>query len=121
MQIALTFLEDLDLYKAVKPYELHLPVPEHAEDSNIELIEHDGITATDVRESVENFSLESHGFEYITAPTQALTLPLQNHIHDMYDQSIKLYLEEVITIFKRRLECERVLLDDWRVGLVENQ
>lgn len=84
---------------------------------NIELKEHSGIKAKDVRKSQELFGLESHGFEYFTAPTEALTLPLQSHVRDMNDLSIKLYREDVITTVKCRLNCERALLYDWRVDL----
>lgn len=116
MEISLTFLEPQEVYRHEKPYELHLSIPEGCNRTNLVLKEHDGIHLTNVRGDVKQYKLENYGFEYLKSPTKALALPLHSHVSNMSDPSIRDYLQEVISLVKKRLFCEHVLLYDWRVS-----
>ncbi len=99
-----------------KPYELHLAaVPEGLSRTNLELREHSGIPLIDVRGNERQYTLEKHGFEYLKLRTSTLALPLMAHVTDMNDPSVEKFLQEFISLVKRRLNCERALLFDWRV------
>ncbi|KIW96828.1 uncharacterized protein Z519_02219 [Cladophialophora bantiana CBS 173.52] len=115
MNIALTFLEPPAAHQKEKSYEIHFEVPGSFRSSNLDLKQHHGIHITDVRGREDQFTLEDHGFEYIEAPTSALTLPLKDQVSDMNDPALGRYLREVISLVKRRLGGHRVLLYDWRL------
>jgi len=109
----ISYLKRLEIYQTEKPFQLFIPVDENAPDprsSNLEF-ETKKQTFVDIRENLDDFSLDSHGFEVGMHPT-ALTLA-DFHNRDTVES---LYFDEVKEILTTvESGYDEVFIFDYRV------
>ncbi|KAH8682291.1 methyltransferase CmcJ [Xylariales sp. PMI_506] len=107
------YLKRLPLYQSEKPFQLFIPIEKDAPDqrtSNLEF-EPRECTFRDIRDSLQDYSLDTHGFQVEECPTN-LDFP------SFQDRAIveSRYFSEVEQILKRiQGGFDRVFIFDWRL------
>ncbi|KAK4452749.1 hypothetical protein QBC34DRAFT_29322 [Podospora aff. communis PSN243] len=102
-----------DIYKAEKPFQVLIDIPEDAPDqrrTNVEFQPGPDEIVHDVRGQEHSFKIDSHGFEYIKAATSL-------GYEDFSSSSIvkKEYVPECVALLKRVIpDAERVHVFGWR-------
>ncbi|KAL8358302.1 hypothetical protein RB601_009626 [Gaeumannomyces tritici] len=112
VSVSLEFIKRLELYEREKPYWLFVGKPDHLDDSkltNVELEVVPGIPAHDVRNDGHSYTLDEHGFQFVTH---------QQSFSDFDDEeAIRThYLPQVEEVIRQNVPyAKRVLLFDWRL------
>lgn len=113
MHATFEFLEDLDIYKEEKPYEIWAPnntslAPSkcHFKTRNIKLI-----SARELDE-LEIPDFKKCGFEWVSVPE---AMRLSRDEFRASNDKIDDYLEKVVEFTKEKLGAENVICFDWRV------
>jgi hypothetical protein len=117
MKLSLTFLEDLELYREEKPYELWLPqwqeLPENVPSTNCKFIEQSGIPLTNVRSLDCNLGLKDAGFQFLKDAAES---DLQSeHIMQGSSPVFEKYLHHTIKLVQEETGADKVICFDWRV------
>jgi hypothetical protein len=113
IKISLKFLKWQELYEIEKPFQIFIDIPKDAEDQRdtnlvFETVE---INASDVRGWLQDLSIDTHGFVYLTHPTAFTDFTNKTAVE-------ALYLPEVEKVLKQELDnVDRVFFFDWRVRL----
>ncbi|KAF4912271.1 Aspirochlorine biosynthesis protein N [Colletotrichum fructicola] len=107
------YLKRLPLYQTEKPFQLFVPIDEQdpdARSTNL-VFEKKKQTFIDIRERVGEFSLDSHGFQVETAPSELDPQSFEDQ------QLIKTqYLPEIEKLFKSLgSNSDKVFIFDWRL------
>ncbi|KAJ0276286.1 hypothetical protein COL940_008358 [Colletotrichum noveboracense] len=93
----LDYLRRLPLYQQEKPFQLFVPIHERDQDARSTNLEFEKRTQTfvDIRDQVNDFSLDSHGFQVETSPSRL-------NAQSFGDQSLikNEYLPEVENLLK---------------------
>lgn len=110
----LDYLQRLPLYQQEKPFQLFVPIHERDQDARSTNLEFEKRTQTfvDIRDRVNDFSLDSHGFQVETSPSRL-------NAQSFGDQSLikNEYLPEVENLLKLVGNSDdRVFIFDWRVS-----
>lgn len=108
------YLQRLPLYQHEKPFQLFVPIHERDQDARSTNLEFEKRMQTfvDIRDRVNEFSLDSHGFQVETSPSRlnAQSFRDQNLIKDEY-------LPEVENLLKLVGNShDRIFIFDWRVS-----
>ncbi|CAI0643617.1 unnamed protein product [Colletotrichum noveboracense] len=109
----LDYLRRLPLYQQEKPFQLFVPIHERDQDARSTNLEFEKRTQTfvDIRDQVNDFSLDSHGFQVETSPSRL-------NAQSFGDQSLikNEYLPEVENLLKLVGNSnDRVFIFDWRL------
>lgn len=116
MQLAtFKYVKWQDLYKAERPYQILSALPEEDPDArSSNLIFHDGPPqeVEDVRGQESKFSLDEHGFQYISHPSELSPVDLKNEA--LVETR---YFDECEKILRDHLDdVSQVVFFDWRVS-----
>jgi hypothetical protein len=108
------YLRRLSLYKREKPFQLFYPVDPDTEDqrsSNLEF-EYKPQEFIDIRDNVKDFTLDSHGFEFIcrTATMDPTLFEDRAMVESQYIPEMYRVLRSVTG------GCDRIFIFDWRVN-----
>jgi hypothetical protein len=110
------YLEWSDLFNHEKPFQVLIDIPSNAPDqrrANCSFSEGEEELVEDVRDNVNQFSLDKHGFTYITHRTQ-----LQGADFKDRKKVEELYLPECEDIIRQTLEdVDQVHFFNWLVSL----
>jgi hypothetical protein len=112
MEVTMSFLSELLIYKTEKPFDIYREVPAGAPTSNCEFEEHN-IKVQDAREVQNSLSLNSTGFKFLRAPSKVDISSID--FQDRASNSITAYLRETMSLVKDEMRADRVLCFDWRV------
>ncbi|KAM0482205.1 hypothetical protein ACHAP7_004435 [Fusarium lateritium] len=109
--VRLGFLKDKELYRREKPYILFVGNSKNEEGvpkSNVELQTVEDIPVTDVRDSCEAYTLDKHGFQFITHQQTFSDFEDDNLIKGQYlPQAEKVIMDNIPY-------AKRILIFDWR-------
>lgn len=108
----LSFLADIPLYEAEKPYQLFISIP-GVEESNVQTEKHSYIEITDVRGHEDAFNLDNPGFQFIRSPSAAAQR--LSEFSPKQDELVNAYLADVMAILRRELQTQHIICFDWRV------
>ncbi len=112
----LQFLKRLDLYQREVPFQIFMPIPEDAEDPRPDNLEFEAKEhlIEDIRDTNENFTLDSHGFEHLTCPPSWVPTSTSTR------QDVEaFYLPDVENLIKTHVEdVDEIFFFDWRVSLI---
>jgi hypothetical protein len=110
--ISLGFLKDKPLYKREKPYVLFVGKPDsggNETNTNVELDIIKDIPLRDLRGASHSYTLDKHGFQFITHQQAFCDFENENLIK-------QLYLGEVEEVIKIHIPyAKKVHIFDWRV------
>jgi hypothetical protein len=113
MEVTMSFLSELPIYKTEKPFDIYREVPAGVPTSNCEFEEHNNIKAQNAREVQSSLGLDITGFKLLKAPSKVDISSID--FQDRASSSIMEYLRETISLVKDELGADRVLCFDWRV------
>lgn len=109
IQVRLQYLADDPLYDHVKPLQVTPNYADKERRTNVKLEEGPVETLHDVRDRIEDFTLDGNGFQYVHAPTQFTEWTSQPKIG-------QLYLKELQDLLQREVDgCDEVLFYDARI------
>lgn len=117
MLTSLTFLQDLPLYKEEKPYYFveRLPQVPESKASNCQYETRENVPLIDVRGMKDTFTLEEHGWEYLSHKSK-VSLDPDEYIGVRHCQAtVDKYLRECLDIVQARYPGSKVICFDWRV------
>lgn len=115
IQAVFHFLKWQDLYVEEKPFQIYINIPKGSPDQrthNLVFEEGDETTVHDVRDRLEDFTLDKNGFTYVQKES-ALPSSMFN------DRSAieKTYLPECEALIKEHVgDVDQVYVFDWRVS-----
>jgi hypothetical protein len=113
VRVSLKFLKWQELYEIEKPFQIFIDIPKDAEDQrNTNLVfEAVDINIFNVRDCLQDLSIDTHGFMYRTHPTALKEFTDRPSVE-------ALYLPEVEKILRDELDdVDRVFFFDWRASL----
>jgi hypothetical protein len=113
IKVSLKFLKWQELYEVEKPFQIFIDIPKDAKDqrdTNL-VFETVDIDASNVRDCLQDLSIDTHGFMYRSRPTTFTDFTNKPAVE-------ALYLPEVEKILREELDnVDRVFFFDWRVSL----
>lgn len=107
------YLQRLPLYQQEKPFQLFVPIDEQDQDARSTNLafEQKKQTFVDIRERVNEFSLDLHGFQI-----QAVPKTFDSQLFKSRQSVEKEYLPEIERLLKGLGDgCDRVFIFDWRL------
>lgn len=114
---ALTFLAKTPLYEVEKPYTIIAPADRkdvnNTNRTNVQLEPHDGIMIDNIRDSMADFSLDSHGIQVLSYRTRYPRLDELSQCEG--------YNKEVTGLLEEQLGADLVRTWDLRVGILSNK
>ncbi|KAF4959029.1 hypothetical protein FGADI_1907 [Fusarium gaditjirri] len=108
----LSFIKDLDLYKQEKPYLLFVGKPANAENAkhtNIELETVPNIPVHDVRDRHHEYTVDEHGFQFVTHEQTFSDFDNENLINQHYLPEVEKVIYDNVPYAKK------VFVFDWRI------
>lgn len=118
MRATLSFLAELPLYAAAKPYQFVAfkdEIPEEAQ-TNMVFEPHSSIPVEDGRAPVIPLSIETNGFIWVKHQSEFTKgrNPFDSQSQD--EAAVACYLQETAELVQAELGANKVFVFDWRVG-----
>jgi hypothetical protein len=110
---SLDFVQDREIYKTIKPYQVNGLLPPDQEEYRTNLLfeTRDNIPIYDLRPHLSILDLETHGFEFKKCPELA-------QIDVSSETGVEMYLQEVVKYLKAQLGAEQVVVYAFNVSRI---